>query len=81
MIIESRPGAKKAQKSFNVLALDNEKHVQCSESPTTTIKENNTRDSSTASLTRTMNNPSVNLPQDQLPVPIRLSPVYPISST
>ncbi|CAF1464696.1 unnamed protein product [Rotaria sordida] len=97
MIIESRPNAKKSVKvnflhqihrfylfrnrSFNVLALDNEKHVQCSESPTTTIKENNTRDSSTTSLTRTMNNPSVNLPQDQLPVPIRLSPVYPISST
>jgi hypothetical protein len=34
--------------------LDNEKHVQCSESPTTTVKENNTRDSSTTSLTRTM---------------------------
>ncbi len=37
--------------------LDNEKHVQCSESPTT-IKENNTRDNSTTttttSLTRTM---------------------------
>lgn len=32
--------------------LDNEKHVQCSESPTT--KENNTRDSSITSLTRTM---------------------------
>ncbi|CAF4356258.1 unnamed protein product, partial [Rotaria sordida] len=26
-------------------------------------------------------NPSVNLPQDQLPIPIRLSPVCPISST
>jgi hypothetical protein len=35
--------------------LDNEKHVQCSESPTA-IKENNTRDNSTTttSLTRTM---------------------------
>jgi hypothetical protein len=33
--------------------LDNEKHVQCSESPSTTIKENHTRDSSTTSLTRT----------------------------
>ncbi len=34
--------------------LDNEKHVQCSESTATTIKENNTRDSSTTSLARTM---------------------------
>jgi hypothetical protein len=35
--------------------LDNEKHVQCSESPTTTtLKENNTRDNSTTNLTRTM---------------------------
>jgi hypothetical protein len=34
--------------------LDNEKHVQCSESPTTIAKENYTRDSSTTSLTRTM---------------------------
>lgn len=34
--------------------LDNEKHVQCSESSPTTPKDNTTRDSSTASLTRTM---------------------------
>jgi hypothetical protein len=41
--------------------LDNEKHVQCSESPTT-IKENNTRDSSTTtSLTRTMSMINKNL--------------------
>jgi hypothetical protein len=34
--------------------LDNEKHVQCSESPVTMAKDNNTRDSSTTSLTRTI---------------------------
>ena len=34
--------------------LDNEKQVQCSEPFTTIMKENNTRDSSTTSLTRTM---------------------------
>ena len=35
--------------------LDNEKHVQCSESPTTTaVKELTPRDNPTASLTRTM---------------------------
>ncbi|CAF1533950.1 unnamed protein product [Adineta steineri] len=53
MTIESRPGAKKTKNRLMYWQLlDNEKHVQCSESSTsTTIKENN---SSSTSLTRTM---------------------------
>ncbi|CAF2316749.1 unnamed protein product [Rotaria sp. Silwood2] len=55
MTYESRSGAKKTKNRLMYWQLlDNEKHVQCSESPTTVIKENNTRDSSTTSLTRTM---------------------------
>ncbi|CAF2070271.1 unnamed protein product [Rotaria magnacalcarata] len=52
--IESRSGAKKTKnRAMYWQLLDNEKHVQCSESPTTVMKENNTRDGSTTSLTRT----------------------------
>ncbi|CAF0860780.1 unnamed protein product [Rotaria sordida] len=55
MTYESRSGAKKTKnRSMFWQLLDNEKHVQCSEPPTTIIKEHNTRDSSITSLTRTM---------------------------
>ncbi|CAF3810355.1 unnamed protein product [Rotaria sp. Silwood1] len=55
MTSESRPGAKKTKNRLMYWQLlDNEKHVQCSESPTTTIKENNTRNTSTRNLIRTM---------------------------
>ncbi|CAF0761526.1 unnamed protein product [Adineta ricciae] len=58
MTIESRPGAKKTKNRLMYWQLlDNEKHVQCSETTSTTTKENlanNNNNNSTSSLTRTM---------------------------
>ncbi|UJR25468.1 hypothetical protein I4U23_006815 [Adineta vaga] len=55
MTIESRPGAKKTKNRLMFWQLlDNEKHVQCSESTPTTVKESLVNSNSTTSLTRTM---------------------------